>query len=82
MLLDLWHCLPRRPPSTFFVMVGAPRSPASPTKGPTIDVFKIGGGRSQISIITSQEPAIYVFKIGCGRSWISVIYNTLILARK
>jgi hypothetical protein len=35
-------------------MVGATRSPTVPPKGPTIDVFCVDGGRSQISGITSQ----------------------------
>jgi hypothetical protein len=35
-------------------MVGAPGSPTPPPKGSIINIFYVDGGRSQISISTSQ----------------------------
>jgi hypothetical protein len=35
------------------LMVGAPMSPASPPRGPTVDVSCVDGGCSQVSIIAS-----------------------------
>jgi hypothetical protein len=46
-LPSLQHRIPVGPPSTFLTsMVGAPRSSASPPRGPTIDVLFINGGCS------------------------------------
>jgi hypothetical protein len=35
------------------LMVGAPRSPASPPRGLTVDVSCVDGGRSQVSVTAS-----------------------------
>jgi hypothetical protein len=38
----------------FSLMVGAPGSLTAPLKGATVDVSCVDGGRSQISVSTSQ----------------------------
>jgi hypothetical protein len=53
-LLDLRHRLSGVPLSTFFaLMVSAPRSPASPSRGSAVEVYCVDGGHSRISCITS-----------------------------
>jgi hypothetical protein len=51
-------------------VLGALGSLATPPRGFAIDVFKIGGGCSWISVNASQGAAIDVFKIGGGSSQI------------
>jgi hypothetical protein len=53
-------------------MVDALGSPASPPRGPTVNIFCIYGERSQISVNASQGVAIDIFKIAGGHSQISV----------
>jgi hypothetical protein len=52
-------------------MVGASGSPAPPTRGLTVDVFTLNGGRSWIFYTASQGPAVDVFTLDGGRSGIS-----------
>jgi phage gp45-like len=49
-------------------MVGAPGPPALPPRGPDIDVFCVGGGRSQILVTASQGAAVHIFCVDGGRS--------------
>jgi hypothetical protein len=45
----------------FMLMVGAPRSSASPPRGAAIDVFCVDGGCSQIYSIASQGSPPLIF---------------------
>jgi hypothetical protein len=61
-LLGIRHHLSRGPPSTSSrKVVGAPGSPASPPRGPAIDIFKINVGRSRTSDTPPPQGACYLF---------------------